>query len=133
MLYRFSRRVWEKIMETLSGKMSDGSQGAVKRRLVRACRGAAEDYHIRGADSLWYRLGQSILYGKVKSALGLDRCATFLTGAAPISEEVVRFFAGFDIALHDVYGLSETTGSVVLNTKEQHRLGTAGVPMPGIR
>ncbi len=62
-----------------------------------------------GNDNI-YRWAEPFVYRKVKSALGLDACVTFLSGAAPISDEVVTFFKGFDINILNIYGLSETTG-----------------------
>ena len=54
-----------------------------------------------------YKFGDSLFYNKVKTALGLDRCSTFLTGSAPMAADVVEFFMGIDIKILDGYGLSE--------------------------
>ena len=39
-----------------------------------------------------------------------------LSGAAPLPKAVSDFYAGFDIALLQVYGMSETTGISTINT-----------------
>lgn len=44
-----------------------------------------------------------------KAALGFDRCLTFRTGAAPLSEDVKNYFLSLDIPVGEVYGLSEST------------------------
>lgn len=55
-------------------------------------------------------MGDSLLYNKVKTALGLDRCVSAHTGAASIGSDVIAFFMGFDVNVLNAYGLSETTG-----------------------
>jgi long-chain acyl-CoA synthetase len=46
--------------------------------------------------------------------------------------EVTRFFAGLGIIIYDVYGMTETTGSVTANTPSGFKLGTVGRPLPGV-
>ncbi len=37
-----------------------------------------------------FRMSDNLVYRRVKEALGMDRCVSFFTGAAPIPEQVVR-------------------------------------------
>ena len=86
--------------------------------MVDLCKEAAVSHHTSGQNSLMYRLGEGLVYSKVKSALGLDRARYFFCAAAPLSEEVSRFFMGLDICLLDAFGMSECTGewdSTMLN------------------
>ena len=65
--------------------------------------------------------------------MGLDRCVTALCGAAPVSQEVVKFFMSLDINLLDCYGMSESSGILTLNTSGSHSLGSVGQGLPGIK
>jgi long-chain acyl-CoA synthetase len=54
-----------------------------------------------------------------------------VSGAAPISREIVEFFAGFDVPIYEVYGQSEGTGPTTFNREGRTRFGTVGPPYPG--
>jgi len=46
--------------------------------------------------------------------------------------ETARFFAGLGFAIYDIYGMTETTGSVTACGPGRFRLGTVGRAQPGI-
>src|SRR5690606_16923046 len=51
------------------------------------------------------------LFSKVKrERLGFGRTRFFISGAAPLSAEVLGFFASIDIPILEVYGQSEDCG-----------------------
>ena len=55
-----------------------------------------------------------LVFKKVKKLLGLERCKTFGSAAAPIMKDTLDFFASLDIRLDEVYGMSECTGMMGL-------------------
>ena len=77
------------------------------------------------------RLLAGKLTGKIKGVLGLDRCHTFCTGAAPISVEVLEVFGSLDINVLELFGMSETTGPTNMNTASDFRIGQCGLQIPG--
>jgi long-chain-fatty-acid--CoA ligase ACSBG len=50
-------------------------------------------------------LAKTLIFSRVKQALGLDRCVTTLSGAAPISVDIKKYFMSIDIPLMDVRAL----------------------------
>jgi len=52
-----------------------------------------------------------LFFKKVRLALGLDRCHFPMTGAAPTNEDTLTYFMSINIPLHELYGMSETTGT----------------------
>jgi long-chain-fatty-acid--CoA ligase ACSBG len=68
---------------------------------------------------------------KFKRALGLDACSHFSYGAAPLKPSSVSFFISFDIALQNLYGMSEVCGSGTLSYPDQFSLYHSGKTLPG--
>ena len=84
-----------------------------------------------GTDALMYRLARALVFDRLLPKLGLARARLCITGAAPISRDVLDFFASLDITLYEVYGQSEDSGPTTLNLPGATRLGTVGRPLPG--
>jgi long-chain acyl-CoA synthetase len=131
-------RVWEKIHAKLAVRLGEAS--GAKAHLVAWARkvGAAVcDKRNQGKAlgpslSIQYRLADKLIFGKLKPMLGMGRARICVTGAAPISSEVLSFFAGLDLPILEVYGQSEDTGPTSFNLPGATRLGTVGRPVPGV-
>lgn len=65
-------------------------------------------------------------------AVGLSRARWAVVGAAPISPDVLRFFAGLGLTIWEVYGQSEDSGPTSCNVPGKVKLGSAGPPFPGV-
>lgn len=78
-----------------------------------------------------YALANKLIYSKVKPALGLGNLRVAVSGAAPISREVIEFFTGLDVNILEVYGQSEGSGPTTFNLPGRTRLGTVGPAIPG--
>ena len=74
-----------------------------------------------------------MIYSKLKPAIGLGRARVCVSGAAPISPEVLEFFGSIDIRICEVYGQSEGSGPTTFNRTGATRLGTVGDPIPGCK
>ena len=124
-------RVWEKIMEGMQakGKLVKG----IKRKIAVACKQAALEHYLEGTNPVMYSVGKKLIYKKVREALGLDRCRYFLTAAAPISEDVLKYFLSLDMVLLDGYGMSETCGGHTMSTPQKYKRGSVGVLLPGLQ
>lgn len=127
-------RVWEKMYE----KMKEiGSQsGPIKRAIANWAKGHGLQHYLdkmNGIDSnsFSYILAKTLIFSRIKQALGLDRCVTTLSGAAPISVDIKKYFMSIDIPLMDAFGLSETTGGHVLCNEKHFRFESTGRNRPG--
>ncbi|CCH76361.1 AMP-dependent synthetase and ligase [Nostocoides japonicum T1-X7] len=70
------------------------------------------------------------VYAKVRAVFG-GRLTFAISGAAPISADIVQFFLDAGVPVMEGYGLSESTASGTLNTPTAVRAGTIGRPVPG--
>jgi len=125
-------RVWEKLHEGMrdKGRLVKG----LKKKISQEAKKAGLKHHLEGKDGVFYTVGKKAVYGKVREALGLDRCRAFFTGAAPLAMDTYKYFLSLDMVVNDVYGMSETTGPhhVKLDGKAS-RLGSCGPNVPGTK
>jgi long-subunit acyl-CoA synthetase (AMP-forming) len=78
------------------------------------------------------RADAQILSG-LRSRAGLDQLVWATAAAAPMPEQTLKFFAGLGIRIYDAYGMTETSGTATTNTEAAYRLGSVGLPLPGVR
>jgi len=127
-------RIWEKIEEKMR---SAGAQAqGIKKSLAnwakkKGLEGTIASQEGKGYPTGWW-LANTLVFNKVKVALGLDRCIFAVTGAAPIAKTTLDYFSSLNLPLHEVYGMSESTGAISINTIERTRTGTVGCPIKGI-
>jgi len=62
-----------------------------------------------------FPLANSLVFNKVRAALGLDRCHMCASGAAPISRQTLEFFLSLNIPIMEVYGMSESSGMLSIS------------------
>ena len=55
-----------------------------------------------------YKIANKLLFSKIRTALGIEKCNIFYTAGAPLNEEVKEFFCGLDILIRELYGSSES-------------------------
>jgi len=81
--------------------------------------------------ALQHRIADRLVYRKVKDRLG-GRLRVAISGAAPISVEVLEFFHALDLLILEGYGLSECTSGASVNLPTAYRFGTVGRPLPKV-
>src|SRR3546814_17088191 len=70
--------------------------------------------------------------GLLRALLGLDRVEWAASAAAPMPEDLARFFAGLGMRIYDVYGMTETSSAITACGPDAFRLGTVGRPLAGL-
>jgi long-chain acyl-CoA synthetase len=132
-------RIWEKIQTWLTD--GDGAANEFTTADVHAALDTGRRYVIsRQSGSVtpaglldeFSRADAQILSG-LRSRAGLDRLVWASTAAAPMPEQTLKFFAGLGIRIYDAYGMTETSGTATTNTEAAYRLGSVGLPLPGVR
>ncbi len=125
-------RIFEKLY-TLALSMAESEEqlrGAVevglKVRQLRA-RGEAVPEELSAA----YDRAEEALYGKVRGLFG-GKLEKAVSGAAPISVEILEFFYACGVPVLEGWGMTETTALGTVNTLEHMRLGTVGRALPGV-
>lgn len=81
---------------------------------------------------LLYGLGNLLVYGPLKSTLGMSRVRVAYTAGAAIGPELFRFYRSIGIRLKQLYGSTETCVFVCLQDNNDIRYDTVGPPVPGV-
>ena len=86
--------------------------------------------------SLWLRLirvfANAMVFYKLRERLGFDQVRVAISGAAPISPDVLRYFHGIGVPLREVYGQTEGSGPTCIHQGDDIELGNVGPPLPGV-
>jgi long-subunit acyl-CoA synthetase (AMP-forming) len=69
----------------------------------------------------------------MREQFGLADIEFAMSGSAPLSVETLWFFMGLGLPFCEGYGMSETTGIVVMNPSDAPRPGTIGKAAPGVQ
>jgi long-chain acyl-CoA synthetase len=139
-------RIWEKLYGTIELRMRDASWA--KRRLYawavsigrhanklrqQALReGKDPDQAVPAALAASLALADQSVLRPLRIKLGLDRVRFAISGAAPISPDVIDYFQSIGVALAEGYGQTESTAIISVNFPGQSLLGTVGAPVPGL-
>ncbi len=130
-------RIWEKYYSNVMIKMADADW--FKRSVFRAALTIGE----RRADRVMnfepvppvlrylFFLADLAVFRKLRERLGFERIRVAYSGAAPISQEVLRFFQSIGMNLIEGYGQTEGTGVTTLSPEGRVKFGTVGQALPG--
>ena len=125
-------RIFEKIYALALAMAPDEQQlrEAVKLGVeVRQRRRRGEDVPQPMAEA--YDRAEEALYGKVRGLFG-GRIDKAVSGAAPISPDILEFFYACGVTVLEGWGMTETAAVGVVNLPDHLRFGTVGRAMPGV-
>ncbi|MBE2189810.1 MAG: AMP-binding protein [Candidatus Kapabacteria bacterium] len=81
--------------------------------------------------NLQYKVADTLVFSKIRAKLG-GRMTKFISGGAPISEDVEIFFNSCGIRVIQGYGLTEASPIVANNTMKETEIGTVGKPLENL-
>ena len=79
-----------------------------------------------------HKIADLTVLSNLRRMLGLANARRVTSGAAPISPELIHWFAALGVPLIEGYGMTETAGIATVNTVEDNRIGTVGPALPGV-
>jgi long-chain acyl-CoA synthetase len=140
-------RVFEKVYNTAQ---QQASESKAKSRIFRAAvetaiawsksRDAAAGPDGAGSDDqgraglalrLRHALFDRLVYARLRAAIG-GKVAYAVSGGAPLGERLGHFFRGVGITILEGYGLTETSAAATVNRPGRNKVGTVGLPLPGV-
>ncbi|BAT61375.1 long-chain-fatty-acid--CoA ligase FadD15 [Variibacter gotjawalensis] len=129
-------RVWEKLYSAVVIALKDATKleqlayklaiGAGSRVADARLQGKSASLPLRLANQLGYWL----VLRNMRKMMGLDSARILLTGAAPISPDLVRWYLSLGLNMYEVYGQTENCGVATLMPAEHVKLGTVGKTVP---
>ena len=132
-------RIWEKVLAGVRIRIDQATwlKRVSSRFWLRVADSIAETLVQTGGrhtvgTRLRYAIGWVFYYRALQDRIGVRRVRYASSGAAPIAPEVLRFFMGIGVPMHEVYGMTENTAIATANRPGRVKLGTVGEPHPGI-
>ncbi|XP_036354981.1 long-chain-fatty-acid--CoA ligase ACSBG2 isoform X4 [Octopus sinensis] len=141
-------RVWEKIVERIKTVGHESSNLTKKIATWAKSVGLKGNYSRMNGETkslscgcssrrtskpLLWPVANVLVFKKVRSTLGLDRCKMCLTAAAPIMKETLDFMMSLNIPVLEIYGMSESTGPHTISVPKKFKVGSVGCDLCGVQ
>jgi len=131
-------RIWEKYYSSIFIRMQDAT--LFKRLAFGLALKAGSKYadtklsfvRVSFPLRLGFGIAHFLLLRKLKKRLGLDQVRIAISGAAPISPDVLKFYHSIGIPMREVYGQTEGCGPTSIHRGADIKAGTVGPPLPGV-
>ncbi len=91
-----------------------------------------DGHNVNTFDRLKYRLGEIMVYGPLKNALGFSNVRVGYTAGEAIGPEIFDFYRALGINLKQLYGQTEASVFITQQPDGEVRSDTVGVPSPGV-
>jgi long-chain acyl-CoA synthetase len=131
-------RIWEKYYSNIMIKMADATW--IKRMVFNVALKIGQKRADFIMDSkpvnpflnMLYFFAWFTVFRKLKERLGFENIRVAISGAAPISKDVLRFFQSIGMNLIEGYGQTEGTGVTTLSPENKTKFGAVGIALKGL-
>lgn len=130
-------QVWQKLKAGIESEVGEasGAKGALVKWALSVGRRASDarldDRVVSPLLRIQESVADALVLSKLRAAIGLDEVQLAVSGAAPISADVLRFFNAVGVPVSDAWGMSELSGMATISPPGQVRVGTVGTILPG--
>jgi long-chain acyl-CoA synthetase len=128
-------RVFEKVYNGAEAKATADGRGKIFARAAATAVAYSEALDSASGPGLRLRaehaLFDRLVYNKLRDALG-GRATLAISGGAALAPRLGHFFRGVGVAVLEGYGLTETSAPVSVNRPDRQKIGTVGLPLPGV-
>ncbi|MBW2180170.1 MAG: AMP-binding protein [Deltaproteobacteria bacterium] len=130
-------RIWEKFYSTLMLTIKDSTPlEKLAFKLALAVGNKISDYKLSKTKPPFYlkilfKFFNLTVLQNVKKVTGLNNVRWCISGAAPISPDLLKFYHSIGIDMREVYGQTESTGAATMHIPGGTKFGTVGEPVPG--
>jgi long-chain acyl-CoA synthetase len=132
-------RIWEKVLAGVRIRIDSASW--LKRGLGRFWLRVADRIAVTlertggthtTSSRVRYVIGYLFFFRALRDRIGMRKVRYAASGAAPIAPEVLRFFMGIGVPMHEVYGMTENSAIATANRPGRVKVGTVGEAHPGV-
>ncbi|MFT7595766.1 MAG: long-chain acyl-CoA synthetase [Paracoccaceae bacterium] len=130
-------RLWEKIYSRVAILVGDSTRAqkwAFTKAIAAGAKKAeleAEGKPVPTGAALAYKFWDVVVLKNIRRMLGMDRLRRGGSGAAPISPDLLAWFASIGVPVLEGYGMTESSGIITINKLDGNRIGTVGTPVEG--
>ncbi len=131
-------RIWEKMQSSIVIKIQDAT--LIKRLAYRLLMPIGlkitekklARQPIGSLDRVLYWVAYLGLYRSLRRFLGLSHARITISGAAPVSPDVLKYFHAMGLNIRQGYGQTEMSGITFIHHFDDVKIGTVGKAIPGV-
>jgi len=130
-------RLYEKIYSRVQNTAAQGSP--LRRKIfgwahgvaLRSTRRTSAGQGLGMGLGLQRRLADTLVFRKLRQRTG-GNLRFFVSGGAPLAQEIAEFFHAAGLVILEGYGLTETSPVIAVNSPDQFRAGSVGRPLEAV-